>query len=218
MKNYIAFGLGAAIGALITWKFVQSKYEQHAEDEIESVKEAYHDMREKDREDAFEEGRRFMEIKMDSPVSNENVEAEKKKKSKKSKKKTEKPVYEDTEENGAENTPDELIKQNVFDYSNISKNEKEVDDVIPRIITESEYDRLADDYECVTLTYYMKDGMLSDDLGNQVDIDLSVGREFITAFEQDDNLSVIFVRNDKREAVYDILREDDAFFNYPEEE
>lgn len=37
----IAFGLGAAIGSVVTWKFVKTTYERIAQEEIDSVKETY---------------------------------------------------------------------------------------------------------------------------------------------------------------------------------
>lgn len=51
MNNKIAyicaFSVGAAIGAVVTWKVVKTKYEQIAQEEIDSVKETY-SKREKD--------------------------------------------------------------------------------------------------------------------------------------------------------------------------
>lgn len=37
----IAFGLGAAIGSIVTWRVLKTKYEQIAQEEIDSVKEAF---------------------------------------------------------------------------------------------------------------------------------------------------------------------------------
>ena len=41
MKNVFIFLGGAAIGSLITWKYVETKYKKLAEEEITSVKELY---------------------------------------------------------------------------------------------------------------------------------------------------------------------------------
>ena len=41
MKNVFIFLGGAAIGSLITWKYVETKYKKIAEEEIASVKELY---------------------------------------------------------------------------------------------------------------------------------------------------------------------------------
>lgn len=41
MKYFIAFVAGATLGSLATWMFVKKKYEQIAQEEINSVKEVY---------------------------------------------------------------------------------------------------------------------------------------------------------------------------------
>lgn len=41
MKQLIAFVAGAALGSLATWIFVKDKYEQRAQEDIDSVKERY---------------------------------------------------------------------------------------------------------------------------------------------------------------------------------
>lgn len=41
LKNTIIFAVGAAIGSAVTWKVLKTKYEQIANEEIESVKETY---------------------------------------------------------------------------------------------------------------------------------------------------------------------------------
>lgn len=41
LNNLFIFTLGAAIGSVVTWKLVEKKYEQIANEEIESIKETY---------------------------------------------------------------------------------------------------------------------------------------------------------------------------------
>lgn len=41
LTNLFIFTTGAAIGSLVTWKLVKSKYEQIAQEEIDSVKEVF---------------------------------------------------------------------------------------------------------------------------------------------------------------------------------
>lgn len=41
IKNIIIFATGAAIGSLVTWKLLKTKYEQIAQEEIDSVKEVF---------------------------------------------------------------------------------------------------------------------------------------------------------------------------------
>lgn len=48
--NFALFTTGAAIGSVVTWKLLKTKYEQIAQEEIESVKETFQRLRE-DEED-----------------------------------------------------------------------------------------------------------------------------------------------------------------------
>lgn len=41
LVKLLIFGVGAAIGSVVTWKLVKTKYEQIANEEIESVKKVY---------------------------------------------------------------------------------------------------------------------------------------------------------------------------------
>ena len=41
LSNFIIFATGAAIGSVVTWKIVKTKYEQIAKEEINSVKEVF---------------------------------------------------------------------------------------------------------------------------------------------------------------------------------
>lgn len=56
MKNKIMgafiFGIGAAIGSIVTWKLLDTKYEQRTQEEIDSVKEAFSKRAKSKKEDA----------------------------------------------------------------------------------------------------------------------------------------------------------------------
>lgn len=41
LSNVVAFVAGTAIGAVVTWKFVEAKYKKIAQEEIDSVKETF---------------------------------------------------------------------------------------------------------------------------------------------------------------------------------
>ena len=41
LTNAIMFTIGAAIGSLVTWKVIKTKYERVSQEEIDSVKEEY---------------------------------------------------------------------------------------------------------------------------------------------------------------------------------
>ena len=50
LLSFLAFVMGASVGSLVTWKFVEKKYKQIAQEEIDSVKETYAKMRKDDLE------------------------------------------------------------------------------------------------------------------------------------------------------------------------
>lgn len=55
LSNIGMFVAGAAIGSLVTWKLVKTKYEQIAQEEIDSVKEAFSKREEKTSEKEIDE-------------------------------------------------------------------------------------------------------------------------------------------------------------------
>lgn len=50
LSNVVIFAIGAALGSLATWKFVKTKYERIANEEIESVKETFSKKQKKEEE------------------------------------------------------------------------------------------------------------------------------------------------------------------------
>lgn len=115
-----------------------------------------------------------------------------------------------------EETPkkDESIRESAL-YSNMIKREGYVDysandskteeskEIRPYVISEDDYGRNDDDYEMIALTYY-SNGVLCDDVNEPVDdVDECVGEDSLKLLG-DDGLSVIYVRNDKRECIYEI--------------
>ena len=52
--NVLMFATGAAIGSLVTWKVVKTKYERIAQEEIDSVKETWARWRHEDNDDSDE--------------------------------------------------------------------------------------------------------------------------------------------------------------------
>lgn len=74
---------GAAIGSLVTWKLVKTKYEQIAQEEIDSVKEAFSKREEKSSEKEIEEAdsekKTFEDIIDESCYKTESIDKEEKK-------------------------------------------------------------------------------------------------------------------------------------------
>lgn len=177
VATILAFISGAAIGSLVTWKLIESKYKQIAEEEIESVKEVF------------------------SRKTNEKeVEEENHKIEQKEIKIKEKPSLKEystiLQEQGYFDYSTNTIKY---------KNNKEVDKEVkkPYVISPDDFGEI-DDYDTISLTYY-SDGILTDDLDDPIDdVDSIVGIESLSRFGEYEDDSV-FVRNDDMHTDYEIL-------------
>lgn len=103
-----------------------------------------------------------------------------------------------------------LSKLGYTDYSGMGDdrdNDREVDDIYrPYVIMPEEFGNNMD-YEMVSLTYYA-DGVLADELDNIIeDVDDTIGEDSLNHFGQYEDDSV-FVRNDRLECDYEILRDE----------
>lgn len=178
-----AFAIGAAAGSVVTWKFVQNKYEQLAREEIEEVREYYaskdKDKNKQDSEektDADEEG--LTEEEDDVPFTmSERVEYS----SIASK-------YSTNENEGGDQP--------------MSRRE-------PYVISPAEFGE-DDNYEGLTLIYY-NDGILADHDGNCIeDIESCIGYEALNHFGEYEEDSV-YVRNDDTMMEYEVLLDENNY-------
>lgn len=55
LNKFVIFTMGAAIGSLVTWKLVKTKYERIAQEEIDSVKAVYAAKKEEKEEEIIKE-------------------------------------------------------------------------------------------------------------------------------------------------------------------
>lgn len=194
-NNIIIFSLGAAIGSLITWAFVKEKYEQMANEEIDSVKEVFY-ARKKELEDRYEED--------DSCYNDDNeddYEAEKE---------CDKQEYQKIiHENGyAPYSYDEVLKKKTVENGD-DKVKFSFGDAKPYTIPPDEFGE-ADGYGLETLTYYA-DGVLTDDWGNIIEnVDELVGEDSLKTFGEYEDDSV-FVRNDNFKCEYEILLDNQKY-------
>lgn len=179
LSTFVAFVTGGAIGSLITWKFLKTKYEMIAQEEIDSVKETY--------------SKRSIQ-KYEAP-QNSNEDEETPKETERVK---EKP---DIMEYAAR-----LSSQGYTTYSGtkdaVTKLKRAADG--PRVVSPDEF---GDDEEYSKITlYYYADGILCDDEDQPVDnIDDIVGEDFADHFGEYEDDSV-FICNDSRRCYYEILK------------
>ena len=195
----LLFVIGAAIGAGVTWKVTRTKYKAIADEEIASVKKAYHTAN---------------EINISNTVtSNEVVKATdvgEKVKCKVSKDELEK---------------QEIVRKeyvNIVTESGYSGKKPKTDEDYPRPYVISP-DEFAGDYEfdTVDITYFA-DGVLCDE--NDVpleDIENTIGTDAVRHFGEYEN-DAVYVRNERLKCDYEILRDErkyaDLKRNRPKEE
>lgn len=198
LKGVLIFVLGAAAGSLATWKLIEKKYKDIAQEEIDSVKDTFSKMKKNEYPDKLEDYPDFEEF--DDSDDYDDVEEEPK----------------------PEQKIDRNNKPDIVEYAKIlsetgytnyaerqDKKEKKgvepVEDERPYVISPDEFGE-KDGYENVTLTYYA-DGVLTDYFDNVIsNVDEVVGFDSLDHFgEYEDD--VVFVRNEKMETDYEILRD-----------
>ena len=180
LSKALIFVAGACVGSVVTWNLVEKKYQQIAQEEIDSVKEAlgYFDLGEKeDRpepEDEDDEDDRF-----------------------------------DHDTESAKEELANICKEQGYDYNGISKKEgeEEMAENKPYVISPEEFDE--NGYKTKTLFYY-NDDVVTDDRGkvlSENSIEKLIGKESLTTFGQYESDSV-FVRNDDLKTDYEILADE----------
>ena len=173
--NFMMFVLGVAVGSVVTWRYVEKKYEQIAQDEIDSVKEVF-----SKREAEFTEDTE-VQIKADNARGKPSI--------------IEYAAH--LHEQGYTNYSD-MVDEKPEEV----KEEPMIVDK-PYVITPEEFGDL-DDYETISLTYYA-DQILADDNDVIVDdIEDVVGFDSLNSFGEYEDDSV-FVRNDRLKCDYEIL-------------
>lgn len=186
LSNVLIFTVGAAVGSVVTWKLLKTRYEVLLQEEIDSVKEAFDNLKVNESEKTTDE----VEEPID-PVTGETVSQFK-------------ASYEDYCTLLAESG-----------YTDGEKGGAELmAGIKPYIIPPEEYGE-KEDYEQVTFSYYA-DGVVTyeyPDLntGEMLievieDIDDSIGYDNLSRFGEyeDDSLHV---RNDRLEVDYEILKD-----------
>jgi hypothetical protein len=172
---FMMFVLGVAVGSVVTWRYVEKKYEQIAQDEINSVKEVF-----SKREAEFTEDTEAR-IKADNAKEKPSVIE----------------YAARLREQGYTNYSDMAYEK----PEEVKESPMTVDK--PYVIAPEEFGDL-DDYETISLTYYA-DQILADDNDVIVDdVEDVVGFDSLNSFGEYEDDSV-FVRNDRFKCDYEIL-------------
>lgn len=201
--NVLVFTAGAAIGSAVTWKVIKTKYERIAQEEIDSVKEAYADMLSN-----------LQEQVDDYSTADEADECTDR--AAKAAALTTRTTHNDWSD--YENLDDEEDDENepdgdFSDYARLTnqyKNEKGgAEDMTkePYVISPYDFGEL-DGYSQVELTYYA-DGTLEDEDYNIItdaEVNELIGRDSLYTFgEYEDD--AVFVRNEHLRADFQILKD-----------
>ena len=191
MKNSIklisAFALGAVTSAVITWKFIKTKYERIAQEEIDSVKEVY-----SKKLDTLDKCREAYALR--DKVSKEEAEKEEY-------------IRTEEDEETFETLRNRYTGATYIGEKGGIENMKDYIEVIPpdEYGANGEDDEYID-YDLIGFTYYA-DGVLTDDGDYPIDDPESViGPDALDSFgEWEDD--AVYVRNDDRKCFYEILRD-----------
>lgn len=180
LSKFVAFAFGAAVGSVATWKLVEAKYRQIADEEIESVREVYAkvygDSTEETEDEDEEDQKIFDDLVKDLGYSSDEDEKKDTKKDTKKEAKIE------------------------------SEGEEDADDMVrPYVIEEEDFDDIG--YETESL-YYYDDGVLIYSITEEVinNIDELVGEDSIKQL-LDSGEDYIYVRNDELGIDFEILRD-----------
>lgn len=189
-SSAFAFIFGAAAGSAVTWYFLKKKYEQLAQDEIDSVKEAFcRKYRGPQDSDEAARARKTEEIVDTGSVADKSDVIK---------------------------YAEQLKKEGYTRYSSCSTEEEEPSAPVPNRVTSDDPNPphvippeefgMLDDYDTISLTYYA-DQILADDNDMLIeDVEGVVGFESLGHFGEYDDDSV-YVRNDRLKVDYEILRD-----------
>lgn len=175
--NFMMFIVGAAIGSIVTWRYIEKKYEQIAQEEIDSVKEVF--------------AKREQESTEDTDVIRKKAFNAK-----------EKPNIVEyaarLRDQGYTNYSD------VEPETDKEVNEESMDiDMKPYVIPPEEFGEF-EEYEQIGLIYYADQVLTDDDDKLVEDIENTVGFDSLNHFGEYEDDSV-FVRNDRLKCDYEIL-------------
>ena len=198
----VAFVLGAAAGAVTTWFVVRKRYEQIAQEEIDSVKEVFSKRYAEEKADDISDKSEMTEEELDR-IEEENDETPEEE--------TVKVDYHKMVGKYTEEKPDisEIVKEkeDKLEHHNVFEEEEEYEKPIvhdkPYIIPPDEYG-LDHEYDQIGLTLY-SDHVLADDMDEVVEnVEELIGYDALNHFGEYEEDSV-YVRNDKLKAEYEIL-------------
>ena len=198
MKNLLFFVAGAAIGSIATWKLIEKKYKDLADEEIESVIETFKNRRPRITKDEVKETVEKVINKWKEPketvediVTAQGYSIE-----------NEEEIDEDDESNYIVNVDND--------------NDNDIEVITPYVITPEQFGQY-NEYGTKTLTYY-SDNVLTDEIDNPITSDemvTMIGPDALDHFGEYEDDSV-YIRDEMNEMDYEILKSEKKFSEIPE--
>ena len=198
MKNLLFFVAGAAIGSIATWKLIEKKYKDLADEEIESVIETFKNRRPRITKDEVKETVEKVINKWKEPKETvEDIVA------------AEGYSIENEEEIDEDDESNYIV--NVY-----NDNDNDIEVVTPYVITPEQFGEY-NEYGTKTLTYY-SDNVLTDEIDNPItseEMVTMIGPDALDHFGEYEDDSV-YIRDEMNEMDYEILKSEKKFSEIPE--
>lgn len=190
MKNLLCFVTGAAIGSVVTWKLIEKKYKDLADEEIESVIETFKNRKPRITKDEVKETVEKVINKFKEP----------------------KETVEDIVTAEGYSIEDEEETEEDDDESNYTVDvDPGVEVIVPYVITPEQFGEYSE-YGTKTLTYYA-DNVLTDEIDNPItsdEMETMIGPDALDHFGEYEDDSV-YIRDEMNEMDYEILKSEKTF-------
>ena len=193
MKNLLCFVAGAAVGSVVTWKLIEKKYKDLADEEIESVIETFKNRKPRITKDEVKETVEKVINKWKDP----------------------KETVEDivTAERYSIENEEEIDEDDESNYT--IDVDPGVEVITPYVITPEQFGEY-NEYGTKTLTYYA-DNVLTDEIDNPITSDemvTMIGPDALDHFGEYEDDSV-YIRDETNEMDYEILKSEKMFSEIP---
>ena len=194
MKNLLCFVAGAAIGSVVTWKLIEKKYKDLADEEIESVIETFKNRKPRITKDNVKETVEKVINKYKEP----------------------KEIVEDivTAERYSIENEEEIDEDDESNYT--IDVDPGIEVIAPYVITPEQFGEY-NEYGTKTLTYYA-DNVLTDEIDNPItseEMITMIGPDALDHFGEYEDDSV-YIRDEMNEMDYEILKSEKKFSEIPE--
>lgn len=189
MKNLLCFVTGAAIGSVVTWKLIEKKYKDLADEEIESVIETFKNRKPRITKDNVKETVEKVINKCKEP----------------------KKTVEDIVTSEGYSIEDEEETDEDDDSNYTVDVDTGVEVIIPYVITPEQFGEYSE-YGTKTLTYYA-DNVLTDEIDNPItseEMETMIGPDALDHFGEYEDDSV-YIRDEMNEMDYEILKSEKTF-------